>query len=69
VLFAQGISASIAPGRRKRRINPADLHVRSGHTHPENKNSAKILDLVVVFLLRTIITLPIVAAIAHWVVF
>jgi nucleoside recognition membrane protein YjiH len=27
------------------------------------------IDLVVVFLLRTLITLPIVAAIAHWVVF
>jgi nucleoside recognition membrane protein YjiH len=27
------------------------------------------MDLVVVFLLRTLITLPIIAAIAHWIVF
>jgi nucleoside recognition membrane protein YjiH len=35
----------------------------------KTKIPLNFLDLVVVFLLRTIITLPIVAAIAHWVVF
>ena len=35
----------------------------------KTKIPLNFIDLIVVFLLRTIITLPIVAAIAHWVVF
>jgi nucleoside recognition membrane protein YjiH len=34
-----------------------------------SRNPLNFLDLIVVFLLRTLITLPIIAAIAHWVVF